>query len=48
MAGASADLVLRKASGEWFHPPGVARVFDPIAVNRALRVDDIDTFGTGG
>ncbi len=48
MAGASADLVLRKVSGECFHPPGFSRVFDPIAVGRTLRVDDIDSFGAGG
>ncbi len=34
MAGAGADLVIRKVSGEWFHPPGVSRVFHHIAVSR--------------
>jgi hypothetical protein len=47
MAGATADLVLRKASGEWFHPPRVSRVLDPNVVTRALRVGDIDTCAAG-
>jgi hypothetical protein len=45
MVGATAALVFLMASWEWFHPHGVSRVREPIGFSRALRVDDIDTFG---